>query len=286
MISLLENQHLFADGGMGTQLQSLGLTPGTPPDLWNLEHPQSVQSVHTAYLEAGARLITSNTFGSNAMRYRDGKYTVSELAASGIKLVRQAIEAFGEPAYAALDIGPLGVFMDPIGDLTFSEAVDLFAVPIEAGAEEADCILIETMCDAAEASAAITAAKKYAPKLPVLCTMSFDGRGRLMTGMDIASAGKILSDSGADVIGSNCGMGPDQVLSLLPQFLSATKLPILLSPNAGLPVFQDGRTVYLVTPEDFAKDMKQLYDGGAWGVGGCCGTTPEHIRAMIQACKD
>ena len=182
-----------------------------------------------------------------------------------------------------MDVGPLGVFLEPLGDLSFEDAVELFREPVEAGAEEgADCLLIETMCDISEACAAIAACRQYGKGLPVFCTMSFTERGRLMTGAKPDAVAKALTEAGADAIGCNCGVGPDLLLDLLPVLKENTDLPLILCPNAGMPVFEDGDVVYPVGPEAFADDMKKLLDGGAWMIGGCCGTTPEYIRTMRE----
>lgn len=285
-MDLFSKKPLILDGAMGTMLQNAGLTPGASPDTWNVEHPDVVESIHRAYIDAGARMILSNTFGTNAPRQKRGKYPIAQLTAEGVAIAKRAAAGSPERCFVALDIGPLGVLLEPMGDLTVEEAMDLFAEPIRAGvAEGPDCILIETMCDLNEALAAVQAAKSFGRQLPVFCTLSFDSRGRLMTGADVATVAKALTEAGVDGLGCNCGVGPEQLLSLLPQFLSNTNLPLLMSPNAGLPVFRDGKTCYDVTPEDFAASMRQLYTGGVAGLGGCCGTTPEHIRAMAQACR-
>lgn len=276
---------LIIDGGMGTMLQSLGLPPGASPDAWNLEEPQKVEQVHSAYIQAGARLITANTFGSNPPRQKRGKYPPAELAAAGVRLAKQAAAKAPEQCYVALDVGPLGLLMEPMGELTQDEAEAYFAETILGGvAAGPDCILIETMCDLEEALAALRAAKAHGGGLPVFCTLSFDQRGRLITGMDAGSAARALTEAGADAIGCNCGVGPEQLLPLLPLFLSNTDLPVILSPNAGLPVFREGRTCYDLTPEAFAASMRVLFQEGACGLGGCCGTTPAHIQALVKAC--
>lgn len=277
---------LIIDGAMGTMLQAAGLPAGASPDAWNLERPDAVEQVHHAYLSAGARMLTTNTFGANAPRQKRGKYAPAELAAAGVRIARRAAQDASAPCFVALDIGPLGVLLEPMGDLTVEEAVDFFSEPIRAGVAEApDCILIETMCDLNEALAAVSAAKAFGNGLPVFCTCSFDARGRLMTGADVASVAKALTDAGVDALGCNCGAGPEQFAALLSQFLQATSLPIILSPNAGLPVLRDGKTCYDVTPATFAASMHRLLDGGASGLGGCCGTTPAHIRALAEVCR-
>lgn len=284
-MNLFSKKPLIIDGGLGTMLQSAGLPAGASPDAWNIERPEIVEGIHRAYIDAGAQLITANTFGSNAPRQKRGKYPAAELAAVGVRLARRAVQDAPEPCYVAFDVGPLGVLLEPMGELTFEEAVAFYSECIRAGvSEQPDCILIETMCDLNEACAAVAAAKAHGNGLPVYCTCSFDARGRLMTGTDIASVVMGLSDAGVDGLGCNCGVGPEQLVALLPQFVSATSLPILMCPNAGLPAFRDGKTCYDVAPREFAGYMRALLDGGASGLGGCCGTTPEHIRALKAAC--
>jgi 5-methyltetrahydrofolate--homocysteine methyltransferase len=279
----LQQPHLFFDGAMGTQLQQAGLPAGASPDGWNLTHPDVVLAIHKAYLEAGADVITSNTFGSNAPRQKHASFSPAELAAAGVKLARQAVGNYGGERYVAFDVGPLGEFIEPMGDLTEEEAEALFREPLEAGAaERPDCILIETMCDLTEALCAVRAAKACGGGIPVLCTLSYDPNGRLMTGATLESVVAELEDAGVSALGCNCGVGPEQLVALLPRFAACSHVPLLMQPNAGLPEYRDGQTVYLVGPEAFAAQMEQLYSGGAWGLGGCCGTTPDHIRTLIE----
>jgi 5-methyltetrahydrofolate--homocysteine methyltransferase len=276
-------QHLIFDGGMGTMLLSAGLGAGASPDQWNITNPDAVRAVHAAYLAAGADVITTNTFGSNRPRQKHGGGTPAELAAAGVRLVREAIAASERKAFAALDIGPLGEFLEPLGDLTEEEALAYFREPVEAGVSAgADCILIETMGALDEALCAVTAAKTYGGGLPVLCTMTYDPNGHIMTGETVETVVAALEEAGVDALGCNCGLGPDQLVALLPRFTACATKPLLMQPNAGLPVYQDGETVYLVGPEAFAAQMRLLSEGGVWGLGGCCGTTPEHI-ALVGA---
>ncbi len=283
--SILENPHLLADGGMGTMLQEAGLPAGYPPDAWNIERADAVRRVHDAYVAAGAQMLTTNTFGSNALRLKHAGHSAAETAAAGVRIARGAADAAGRPCYVALDVGPLGVFLEPYDDMTEEEATELFGESIRAGAGMgADCILVETMGAVNEARAAVTAGKRYGEGLPVFCTLSFSAQGRLMTGEDVETVVAALTEAGADGIGCNCGVGPDALIELMPRFTACAKLPLLMSPNAGLPVYRDGRTCYDVTPEAFAEDMARLKALGAWSIGGCCGTTPAHIRAMRERC--
>lgn len=272
------------DGGMGTMLQSSGLPAGASPDEWNITHPDAVRAVHAAYLDAGAQVITSNTFGSTKPRLKRSTYQPAELAKAGVLLVREAIAASGKTAFAALDIGPLGEFLEPLGDLTEEEALAFFRGPIEAGvAAGADCILIETMSALDEALVAVKAAKEFGAGLPVLCTLTYSPAGRLMTGETIETVVAALEEAGADALGCNCGVGPEQLVSLLPRFVASAHVLLVMQPNAGLPEYRDGQTVYLVGPDAFAEQMQTLASGGVWGLGGCCGTTPEHTARLVQA---
>lgn len=279
-------KHLIIDGGMGTMLQSAGLPAGASPDVWNITNPDAVRAVHAAYLAAGADVITSNTFGSTTPRLKRIAHKPAELAAAGVRLVKEAIAASGKTAYAALDIGPLGEFLEPLGDLTEEEALAFFREPIEAGvAAGADCILIETMSALDEALVSVKAAKQYGAGLPVLCTLTYSPAGRLMTGETIETVVATLEEAGVDALGCNCGVGPEQLVALLPRFTACATKPLVMQPNAGLPEYQDGQTVYLVGPDAFASEMQKLAQGGVWGLGGCCGTTPEHIALVAKLAK-
>jgi 5-methyltetrahydrofolate--homocysteine methyltransferase len=276
-------KHLVFDGGMGTMLQAAGLPAGASPDVWNITNPEAVRAVHAAYLAAGANVITSNTFGSTTPRLKRIPHKPAELAAAGVRIVKDAIAASGKDAFAALDIGPLGEFLEPLGDLTEEEALEYFREEIEAGAAAgADCILIETMSALDEALVCVKAAKLYGAGLPVLCTLTYSPAGRLMTGETIESVVAALEEAGVDALGCNCGVGPEQLVALLPRFTACATKPLIMQPNAGLPEYKDGQTVYLVGPEAFAAEMQKLAQGGVWGLGGCCGTTPEHIRLVAK----
>ena len=280
-------KHLIFDGGFGTMLLAAGLPAGHSPDGWNITNPDAVRAVHAAYLASGATVITTNTFGSNGPRQKRDKTSPAELVTSGVMLAKEAIAASSKEAFVALDIGPLGEFIEPLGDLTEEEALAFFREPVEAGvAAGADCILIETMGVLDEALLAIRAAKEYGGGLPVLCTMTYDQNGRLMTGEPIEKVVAALEEAGVDALGCNCGVGPEQLVALLPRFVACATKPLIMQPNAGLPEYRDGQTVYLCGPEAFASKMKKLAEGGVWGLGGCCGTTPEHIALVSTLAND
>lgn len=284
--ALLDQDCILIDGGMGTMLQQAGLPAGASPDHWNVTNPEAVLAIHRAYVASGAELITANTFGSNASRQKSGAYSPADLVEAGVSLAVRAAREAGHPCFAAVDIGPLGEFLEPLGDLTHEEAVARFRQPVEAGARAgADCILIETMGDISEGLAALEAAHTYGGGLPVFCTFTFDLNGRTMMGQTIEDVAEALQNAGVDALGCNCGLGPDSFLALIKRLRACADKPIIMSPNAGLPVYRDDKTVYDVTPEDFASDMIALRRGGAWGLGGCCGTTPAHIAALCGALK-
>lgn len=285
---LLGNRILFFDGGMGTLLQERGLQTGEVPETWNILHPEVIRQIHKEYLSAGCNVVTANTFGVNAFKCSNLEYTVDELVSAGIRLAKETIgEMRGEcdrPMYAALDIGSIGKLLKPLGEISFDEAYNTFQEIVIAGSKAgADLILIETVSDSYEIKAAVLAAKENSD-LPVVVTMIFDENGKLLTGGDVASATAMLEGLGVDAIGFNCGLGPEQMTNLLPQLTACCSLPIVINPNAGLPVVVNGQTVYNVEPDAFAKSVRTLVEMGASAVGGCCGTTPAHIRRVVELC--
>lgn len=260
---------------MGTMLQSMGLGAGEPPELLNITDSEKVLSVHRAYADAGSEYITANTFGANRLKIKDPE----EVIRAGVRLAKSAGKK------VALDIGPTGKLLKPMGELDFEDAVDIFSQMINAGKDGSDIVLIETMSDTYEIKAAVLAAKENCD-LPVFVTMIFDEKGRLLTGADVKTAVTMLEGLGVDAIGFNCGLGPAETLPLVEEIRKWTSLPIIVQPNAGLPESVNGKTVYNVSPDDFARDMKKAADIGVSYLGGCCGTTPEHIRKMIELCRN
>lgn len=291
-LDALKKQLLFFDGAMGTQLQAQGLQAGELPETWNIMHPEKIQAVHAGYLQAGAHILKANTFGVNRFKLDPTEYTVSQLTQAGMQLARSAIQSFEEsgapgseePHFAALDIGSLGKLLQPLGLLPFEEAVSAFAQVIRAGRDMADLVLIETMNDPYEMKAAVLAAKENCD-LPVAVTMVLDAKGRLLTGGDIPTAVAMLEGLGADCIGLNCALGPRQMLQFMPELEGCCSKPIIINPNAGMPELIDGQTVFHVGPEEFAADQLKMLQSGAQALGGCCGTTPEHIRQMVSLCR-
>ena len=278
------DRFVFFDGATGTRLQEMGLAPGHAPELWNLERPQAVRQVHASYLEAGAQVINANTFGANPLKEEELGVPAETLVKAGVALAREAVAQSGKEAFVALDIGPTGKLLAPLGDLPFEQALNAFAQVVEAGAQAgADCVLIETMNDLYEVKAAVLAAKEHC-SLPVFVTMTFDEEGKLLTGGTLEAAAAVLEGLGVDALGLNCGLGPQQMLSLTRRLRKLTSLPILVDPNAGLPREEEGRTVFDVGPEEFAGWMEEIAKAGAQALGGCCGTTPAHIAALTARC--
>ncbi len=274
----------YFDGAMGTILQEKGLQPGELPELWGISHREEIVAIHRTYLEAGADFLKANTFGANRFKLEGSGHTVEEVVTAGIENALQAVKTCGRGT-VFLDIGPTGKLLRPLGDLDFEDAVSAFGEMIRVGTMAgAEAILIETMTDIYEAKAALLAAKENSD-LPVFVTMTFEQDGKLLTGGDLTVAAAVLEGLGADAIGLNCGLGPEQMASLLPRLRESTGLPIVVNPNAGLPVERDGKTYFDVGPQEFAGWMGEIAREGAWIVGGCCGTTPEHIAAMTAACR-
>lgn len=275
---------LFFDGGTGSILQEKGLQPGELPETWNLLHPERILDLHRGYLEAGADIYNTNTFGANRLKFPEN---LDEIVTAAVKLAKEARTQAGrdENAYVALDIGPTGKLLAPMGDLSFDDAVDIFGEVVRIGAREgADLVLIETMNDSYEAKAAVLAAKENCD-LPVFITCVFDGSGKMLTGGTPESVVAMLEGLGVDALGVNCSLGPAQMIPIVERLVKAAHVPVLVNPNAGLPKSVDGKTVYDVGPEEFAGYMKQIAALGAAAVGGCCGTTPDYIRAEIAAVR-
>lgn len=282
----LEKRILFCDGGMGSLLQQAGLKPGELPGVWNMTHPEVLVQIHRDYLEAGADIVTTNTFGVDRLKYNEHtKYPLKPVVEAAVKNAREAIALSGKKAYVALDIGPTGKLLKPLGDLEFEDAISLYREVVEAGVEAgADLILIETMSDTYETKAAVLAAKE-ACSLPVFVTVTFDERGKLLTGGSPASVAAMLEGLGVDVLGMNCGLGPAQMREILQELLAVSSIPVMVNPNAGLPRSENGKTVYDIDAEEFAAIMEEIVDMGARIAGGCCGTTPEHIRKVYERCR-
>lgn len=277
----LKNRFLILDGGMGTMLQARGLPPGAQPELWNLSHPDVIESVQRAYVEAGSEVLYTNTFGASAVKLRRSGVSVREVVTAAVEIARRAA---GGKALVALDIGPLGELLEPMGQLKFEQAYDLFSEIAAAGAEAgADLAVIETMTDLYEAKAALLAVKENTA-LSAFVTMSFEENGRTFMGCTVQSMARTLEGLGADAIGVNCSVGPDLMRPVLEELCRATRLPVIAKPNAGLPDPVDGS--YNMGPAEFAALVAPLSDLGVTIFGGCCGTNPDYIRAAVAALKE
>lgn len=284
-IPLEKDAILFLDGGMGTQLQGKGLQPGEMPEAWNVSRPKDILAVHEAYFKAGADIVYANTFGANPAKYH-GSAPIEDVIAAGISIAREAATTVGGKRGVALDIGPTGRLLKPFGDFEFDAAYDAFAEQVRIGEKAgADLAVIETMGDTYELKAAVLAARENS-SIPIFATVALGEDGKLLTGADVECVAAILEGLRVDAIGLNCGFGPDRMLPFVKRLAACTSLPLIVKPNAGLPQIVDGRTVFTVGPEEFAKDIRALAEAGASIVGGCCGTTPAHIAAVREALSE
>ena len=273
----MREKRLYFDGGTGTVLQGMGLPAGQSPERWNLEQPDKIIALHRAYLGAGCNILKTNTFGLNREKFSNYR----ELIEAGIACAKEAVKG-REDAYVAYDMGPTGRLLEPLGDLTFEEAVSIFADNIKvAAACGVDLVLIETMNDSYETKAAVLAAKENSD-LPVFVTNVYDGSGKLMTGADPKAMIALLESLGVDALGMNCSLGPDKMLDIMDAFREYASVPVIVNPNAGLPMVQDGQTVYSIGAEAFSDYMVQLAEKGASILGGCCGTTPAFIARTVE----
>ena len=269
---------IFFDGAMGTELQKRGLKTGELPEKLNLTAPEVITEIHKAYLDAGADVISTNTFGANSLKFPEKE--LERVITAALDCARNSITAVGgKKRYIALDIGPLGKILKPFGDLEFEDAVEAFARVIRIGKKGADLILIETMNDSLETKAAVLAAKENC-NLPIFVTNVFDEKEKLMTGADALSMIALLEGLGVDAVGMNCSLGPKKMNEILKTFAKYSSLPIMISPNAGLPHTEAGKVVFDVTPEEYAEEMAKSVEIGAHIIGGCCGTTPKYIKAV------
>lgn len=294
----LGKELLFFDGGMGTLLQEKGLAPGELPETWNISRPEVIKEIHKRYIEAGSDIVLTNTFGANALKFHAEGCSLEEIVKTAVDLAKKAAAEADtvssdrsgtagrkRTVYTALDIGPTGKLLKPMGDLDFETAYEAFREVMVWGEEAgADLIHIETMSDTYELKAAVLAAKENT-SLPVFATAIFDERRKLLTGADVPSVIALLEGLRVDALGINCGMGPEQMLPVVEEYIKYSSLPVIVKPNAGLPKQRDGHTYYDVSPEEFAGYMGKIVSIGACVIGGCCGTTPDHIQAMTNFCR-
>lgn len=280
--NLIRQKRTYFDGGFGSLLQERGLPAGKAPELWNTENPDAILNIHKEYVRAGCDFITANTFGVNPIKYPG---TYRELICAALNIARDAVS--GSRAKIALDIGPLGRLLRPLGDLGFEDAVKAFSdvIGYAASLGIADLIIIETMNDSLETKAAVLAAKESSD-LAVFVTNAYDAGGKLMTGASPEAMVAMLEGLGADAIGINCSLGPELMLPIVARIAENASIPVIVSPNAGLPAYIEGKTVYTLSAETFADSMAQIAKCGASILGGCCGTTPEYIEKLIGRTKD
>ena len=274
--------YTILDGGMGTMLQAAGLPVGQLPEVWNLTNPEQVARIQRKYVEAGAQVIYANTFGANRHKVAASGYTPKELIAGGIQAARAA--AGDRKVKVALDVGPIGQLLEPLGTMSFDEAYDIYKEMVVAGEEAgADLVIFETMSDLYEVKAAVLAARENT-RLPVWVTMTFEATGRTFVGVTVPAMALTLTGLGVDALGFNCSLGPKELLPMVEELRQWTDLPMILKPNAGLPDPATG--AYTITPEEFAEEMAPAAELGVQIVGGCCGTTPDFIRALSGKLAD
>lgn len=279
----LEKGFLFFDGGTGTVLQSMGLKPGESPQEENIKNPENIINLHKSYLDAGADIIKTNTFGVTRLKFGD---RTEEIIVKAMENAKTAIKDCKKEAFIAFDVGPTGKLLKPLGDLDFEDAVNLFKETIKIGVlNGADLILIETMNDSYETKAAVVAAKEVCD-LPIFVTNVYDESKKLMTGCDPLGMVALLEGLGVSAIGINCGFGPDKMEETVKELYKYASVPIILNPNAGLPRVENGKTVFDIDPKKFAEYMRKLAKCGARILGGCCGTTPEYIKETVSHLKD
>jgi len=282
----LGKEVIIFDGAMGTVLQQRGLKAGDVPEKLNIEKSKEIIDIHKSYLKAGAEILTTNTFGANALKMEEIDYSVEEVIAAGVENAKAAVMESGLKAAVALDMGPLGELLEPMGSLTFDEAYNLYQQQVLVGVEYgADLIHIETIADLYEARAAILAAKENS-NLPVFCTLTFEEDGRTFTGGSIRSMISVLEGLGVDGIGLNCSLGPEKLEPLVEEVLKYSETPVILQANAGLPVVEEGETVFKISPEEYFKPLARLYEKGLAVVGGCCGTNEEFIALIAENLKN
>ena len=282
----LGRKRLYWDGGTGSVLQGRGLKGGELPERWNLTHPDEISALSEGYFAAGSDIVNTNTFGANRLHYPD-ESELKRIVESGVDHVREGMRRAGKTdGFVALDIGPTGRLLKPMGDLEFEEAVDIFAQIVRWGSKAgADLILIETMSDTLEAKAAVLAAKENSD-LPVCVTVVFDEKGKMLTGGTVESVVAMMEGLRVDALGMNCSLGPVQLLAMAEKMVEISSLPVICNPNAGLPRSENGTTVYDLSPQEFAHACRKIAEAGVHVLGGCCGTTPDYIRALVAETRE
>lgn len=278
----LNKDLLIFDGGFGSQLQELGMKAGEIPEYYNIEHPETIIDIHHRYLKAGADFITTNTFGANPLKLEQHKYSYQEVILAAIQNAKEA-KKIKPDAYIALDIGPIGKLMEPMGTLTFDEVYQSVKQMVELVKEDIDVVLFETMTDIYELKASILAVKECSD-LPIFATMTFETNGRSLSGCDPLTMVNVLEGLKVDALGINCSLGPNEMAPIIESILESTSFPVMIQPNAGLPLLEDGQTVYPMKADEFIDAIVPLVKKGIAIVGGCCGTTPEFIQKLKENC--
>lgn len=284
---LSENKYILTEGAMGTMLFAAGLTQGYSPEFWNVEQPEKVAAVHQAYLDAGAQILLTNTFGGNRFRLalHNAQDRVAELNRAAVELLQKVTQAAGRPILVAGDIGPTGQVLKPYGEMSFEEARAAFAEQAAALIRPGvHLIWIETMADLEEVRAAVEGVRQVSQEIPIMTTMTFDTRGRTMMGVTPEKAVTTMVSFGATAVGGNCGNGPDEILGVIEKMHATLPEAILVAKaNAGVPTLVGGHPVYGATPADMAEYAVKVFHAGARIIGACCGSTPDHIKAIAQA---
>lgn len=275
----LGKELLIFDGGFGTQLQAAGLKAGEIPEELNITRPELVQSIHRAYLEAGAQIISTNTFGCNPLKMADSAYAFADIMQAAVDNAKAAKQAHGGDCYIALDIGPIGQLLQPMGTLSFEEAYELIASQVRIAKDHVDLVLMETMTDLYEVKAGVLAVKEQCD-LPLFVTMTYEANGRTLAGCDPVTMVTVLEGLGVDALGVNCSLGPVELTPIINEILAHSALPVMIQPNAGLPFLVDGKTCFGLNEEDFCTAVLAHVQNGVSVVGGCCGTTPDFIRLL------
>ncbi len=283
IMDYMNNHIVYFDGAMGTMVQKHGLKAGENPELFSLTHPEIIAQIHQSYLKAGANILTANTFGANAHKLASSGHSPAEIISSSVAIAKKSAQ---DNAYVALDIGPIGELLEPMGTLSFDDAYTIFQEEVIAGEKAgADLILIETMADLYEIKAAVLAAKENT-NLPVFVTLTVEETGRTYTGCGLEAFAVLAEGLGVNAIGLNCSLGPVQMLPHLKRLLSLTSLPVIFQPNAGLPKVVNGTTTYDITPEQFGVCQREAVTEGAYVIGGCCGTDPDYIAQAVSNTAD
>ena len=272
---------LIFDGAFGTQMQNAGLKAGEIPEVYNIEHPEIVIDIHKRYLQAGADFISTNTFGCNPLKMQESGYCYCDLMKAAVDNAKKARDEINPNAYIALDIGPIGQMLEPLGTLTFDEAYEIIASQILLVKDDIDVVLLETMTDLYEVKAGILAVKENSD-LPVFVSMTFEANGRTLTGSDPTTFVNVVEGLRVDALGVNCSLGPNELKPIIDEILEVSSTPVMIQPNAGLPCLHNGQTCYNVTSEEYAMSMEEYMRKGISIVGGCCGTTPEFIAKLRE----